>query len=73
MPYSEIRVSSAGYSPPDRLLKSLNLSQVFKTNSVTSDLPLLGSVPAPEGALCLLSRSVASHFVSGFTGFGKKS
>lgn len=52
MPYSEIRVSSAGYSPPDRLLKSLNLSQLFKHFAVTSELPLLEGAPASEGAFC---------------------
>lgn len=55
--FSEIRVSSVGYSPPDGPLKSLNPSQLFKQFSVTSELLLLGSPPTPEGALLSLFAS----------------
>lgn len=51
MPFSEIRVSSAGYSPPDGLLKSLNLSQLFMHFFITSELLLSELLRPQRGSL----------------------
>lgn len=71
--FSEIRVSSAGYTQPDGLaLEEPKLKPALHF-SVTSELLLSEGALAPKRALRSLSRSGTSHFVFGFTVLRRKS